>query len=136
MLHVCHDLYLLLPTDLTSIYTEVLFNTIFSESISPEVIFLHPPEQLIIEVSVRGRYSRIVWHRNGTDAPQSSLSNFNEIYVVQETSSADFGHYQVIPFASPPTIQVVRPPVLDFVVTSPGLCVKDAMSIVNIPAVL
>lgn len=105
---------------MTSILNNVTFNTIFSKNLSEEVIYLHPPEKLVIEVEVKGRYSRIVWHRNGTDLPRSSLSNFNEIYTVQATTTADFGHYQVIPFTSPPAIQLVRPYVLNFVVTSPG----------------
>lgn len=118
-------LYLLGLTDRTSLHNQVPFDTIFPESISPMVILLRPPEKLVIEVHVTGRYSRIVWHRNGTDVPQSSLHNFNEIYVQGETTTADFGHYQVIPFTSPPILQLVRPPVLNFIVTSPGLCVKD-----------
>ena len=109
------------PTDTFGDFNGVPFNTIFLETVSPEVIFLHPPEKLVIEATVRGRYSRIVWHRNGTSVPQSSLSNFNEIYVVQKTSTADFGHYEVIPFTSPPTLQLLRPPMLEFIVTSPGL---------------
>ena len=87
------------------------------------VILLRPPEKLVIEVHVTGRYSRIVWHRNGTDVSPSSLHNFNEIYVVEETTTVDFGHYQCFPFTSPPTIQLVRPSHLDFIVTSPGMCV-------------
>ena len=105
---------------MTSLYNQHPLNTIFPMNISPEVIFLRPPERLVIEVKVRGRYSRVVWHRNGTDVPQSSLSNFNEIYAVEQTTTSDFGYYQVFPFTFPPTIQLVRPSHLSFIVTSPG----------------
>ena len=64
------------------------------------------------------------WNR----CPPIITFNFNEIYVVQETSTADLGQYQVIPLPCPPTVQVVRPSVLDFFVTCPGLC---AISSVN-----
>ena len=95
-------------------------STISPVSISPPAILLQPPKKLVIEVKVIGRYSRIIWHRNGTAIPQSYLSNFNELYVVEETSTSDFGYYQVIPATSPPGIQIVRPSQLSFVVTSPG----------------
>ena len=36
-------------------------STLYHESISPEVIFLHPPEKLVIEVRCRGRYNGISW---------------------------------------------------------------------------
>ena len=127
-------LYLLALTDRTSFHNGVPFNTIFPESISPEVIFLRPPEKLIIEIHVVGRYSRFVWHRNGTDVQQSLLFNFNEIYVVEETTTADFGHYQFIPFSSPPTVQLVRPPQLNFIVTSPGMCVKYHNAVWSLPS--
>ena len=102
------------------------FNTITAERVSPRLIFLRPPKKLVIEVKVKGRYSRILWHRNGTSVShdQASLINFKEIYAVEETSTLDFGHYQVIPNSFPPTIQLVRPAELNFIVTSPGIVIS------------
>ena len=110
-------------TDLFSDYNGATFSSIFIEEISPRLIFVRPPETLAIEVSVKGRYARILWHRNGTSVSMSSLSNFNELYVVQATSTLDFGHYQVIPNTIATTLQLVRPAELSFIVTSPGVCI-------------
>ena len=106
--------------DYFSDFRGISYNTISPMSLSPPAILLQPPKKLVIEVKVIGRYSRIIWHRNGTTIPQSSLSNFNELYVVEETSTSDFGYYQVIPATSPPGVQIVQPSLLNFVVTSPG----------------
>ena len=87
------------------------------------MIFLHPPEKLVIEVRCRGRYSGISWERLTTSIDRSLLSNHDEIYALGRTTEADYGLYQVVLFPSPPTFQDIVPDsILDFIVTAPGWC--------------
>ena len=96
-------------------------STLYLESITPDVIFLHPPEKLVIEVRCRGRYSGISWDRPSGSIDRSLLSNHDEIYARGRTTEADYGLYQVVLLPSPPTFQDIVPAsILDFVVTAPG----------------
>ena len=103
-------------------------NTILIEnvsSISPDVIFLRPPEKLVIELKATGRYLRIAWQKNGAvlsaNTPQSpnEFPNHYEIYVVGETTEDDFGLYEVNLFPFDITGQLAVPGDLDFVVIPP-----------------
>ena len=103
---------------------QIRVNTIFLENISPLVIFIRPPEKLVIEVTCRGRYSGISWERTFSSATidPSSLSNHDEIYTIGRTTEADFGFYEVFPLTSPPTFQELVPTsMLDFIVTTTGM---------------
>jgi hypothetical protein len=92
------------------------------ENISPEIIFLHPPEKLVIEVRCRGRYSGIVWDRPGASINMSLLSNHDEIYALGRTTEADYGFYEVV-LTPTPVFQIIFPSSsLEFVVTAPGWC--------------
>ena len=96
-------------------------NTVYFENISPTVIFLHPPEKLVIEVRCRGRYSGISWEGNSADIDKSLLSNHDEIYALGRTTEADYGMYQVVLRPSPPVFQDIVPQsILEFIVTAPG----------------
>ena len=81
-------------------------------SVSPEAIILHPPEKLVIEVEVTGRYEFIDWSRNGNPFSErmtspffvrlpfafptsSELANYFEIFVREPTTESDFGVYEV-----------------------------------------
>jgi hypothetical protein len=96
-------------------------NTIFLEAVSPEIIFLRPPEKLIIEVMISGRYQDIQWSLNGV--PQTltpeEYPNYNEIYVKGTTEETDIGLYEVS-VGSDPFSQRVSPGELDFNVIVPG----------------
>lgn len=97
-------------------------NTIFLKRISPEVIFLRPPEKLIIEVKVSGRYRNIQWQKNGfslTIQPQQ-FPNYNEILIYSTTTQEDIGLYEISVFSNPIT-QIVSPSELDFHVITPGM---------------
>ena len=97
-------------------------STLYLENISPTVIFLRPPEKLVIEVRCRGRYSGISWVRAGASVDKTLLSNHDEIYALGSTTLADYGLYQVILTPSPPSLQIIVPDyILAFLVTSPGL---------------
>ena len=86
------------------------------------VIFLRPPEKLVIEVRCRGRYSGISWGRTNASIDRSLLSNHDEIYALGGTTEADYGFYQVILTPSPPSFQIIVPDnILEFIVTAPGL---------------
>ena len=72
------------------------------ERISPAVIFLRPPEKLVLEVSASGGYSSIVWSRGGntlgtTAAPAllSEFTHFFEIFVRELTTASDLGVYDI-----------------------------------------
>ena len=96
-------------------------STLYHESISPEVIFLHPPEKLVIEVRCRGRYNGISWDRLSGSIDRSLLSNHDEIYALGRTTLADYGLYQVFLLPSPPTFQDIVPTnKLNIIVTAPG----------------
>ena len=97
-------------------------STLYLEKISPTVIFLHPPEKLVIEVRCRGRYSGITWSTTGASVDRSLFSNHDEIYALGSTTEADYGFYQVILTPSPPSFQILFPDsILEFLVIAPGL---------------
>ena len=87
------------------------------------MIFLRPPEELVIEVRCRGRYSGISWSRIGASVDRSLLSNYDEVYALGRTTEADYGLYQIVLTPSPPSFQVIVPNnnILEFLVTPPGL---------------
>ena len=97
-------------------------NTIFLQRVSPEVIFLRPPEKLVIEVMVTGRYRNIQWTLNSvlqTITPEE-YPNYNEIYVKETTQDSDIGLYEVGVRASSAVTQRISPIELDFFVIAPG----------------
>ena len=102
----------------------IQISTLYFENISPEVIFLHPPEKLVIEVRCRGRYSGITWSRiGGAPINKALLSNHDEIYALGNTTEVDYGFYQVFLTPSPPSYQIIVPHnILEFLVTAPGWC--------------
>ena len=108
------------------IYTEYnhgfFVSTLSLERISPEVVYLHPPEKLVIEVKAKGRFREVRWHFNGAliSYSQSSFSNYNEIYFIEESSEANFGLYE-ISLRLTSLFQILRPSELDVIVTSSGL---------------
>ena len=70
--------------------------------ISPPVIFLVPPEKLVLEVSASGGYSSITWSKDGsalgtTAAPASisEFTNFFEIFVREPMTTSDYGTYDI-----------------------------------------
>ena len=92
------------------------------ERISPEVVYLRPPEKLILEVKAKGRFQEIHWSINGTlvTISQSQFSNYREIYFVEETTEANFGLYEISPRIFTP-FQRTAPSELDIIVIPPGL---------------
>ena len=99
----------------------------FLERVSPKFIYLHPPEKLVIEVQATGRYSHILWQKNG--APLSVQSqqfpNFNEILVYNVTTRDDLGLYEVS--LRPIDVrQRVQPSDLDFSIVPPGKQISTA----------
>ena len=97
-------------------------STLYFERIAPEVIFIYPPEKLVIEVRCRGRYSGISWDRLSGSIDRSLLSNHDEIYTLGRTTEADLDLYQAVLLPSPPSFQNIEPTnILDFIVTLPGL---------------
>ena len=86
------------------------------------VIFLRPPDKLVIEVRCRGRYSGISWDRTSASINRALLSNHDEIYALGGTTEADYGFYQVYLTPSPPSFQIiVSDSILEFLVIAPGL---------------
>ena len=72
------------------------------ERVSPIVVFIIPPEKLVLEVSASGGYSSIVWSRDGnalgTPAAPAVLSEFThffEIFVREPTTTSDIGLYDI-----------------------------------------
>ena len=98
-------------------------NTILLERVSPEVIFLRPPEKLVIEIKATGRYRRILWQKNGLVLPQE-FPNHNEILVYGTTTQDDLGLYEVSLFPANPAFQRSVPNELDFSIVLPGMHVN------------
>ena len=97
-------------------------STVFLERVSPEVIFIRPPEKLVIELKAIGRYSLIRWQKNLlplTIQPQQ-FPNYNEILVHGTTTQDDLGLYEVTLRAASPLTQRNVPTELDFMVATPG----------------
>ena len=86
--------------------------TLTLSRVSPEAVILHPPEKLVIEVEVTGRYEFIRWTRNGNlfsemmtnpffvrfpnvSPTSSELASYFEIFVREPTTESDFGVYEV-----------------------------------------
>ena len=75
------------------------------ERILPQVIFLSPPEKLVIETRASGGYRQLDWTRNGnafTLDPNmpftvtiQEFSNFFEIFVREPTTADDLAVYEV-----------------------------------------
>ena len=87
------------------------------------MIFLRPPEKLVIEVKTRGRVLFVQWIINGNsfDGPiGANFSYHREIYVQEETTQADIGVYEVRVFQDVINGQLLVPADLEFIVTSPG----------------
>ena len=81
------------------------------------MIFLRPPERLVIEVKATGRVLAVRWQRNGVSISSSDLFNHDEIYVQEETNTADVALYEVRIFEFS---QLRIPNELTFHVISPG----------------
>lgn len=91
------------------------------ERVSPEVIFLRPPEKLVIEVKGSGRYREIQWTINGTlqtNILPEDYPNYNEILVRGVTDLNNVGLYEVSLLNTP--FQFLSPSELDFIVITPG----------------
>lgn len=109
-------------TDIFTVFNGRNESTVFLERVSPEVIFLRPPEELIIEVKVRGRYIRTLWSKNGNNIATELLHSNGNIFAVKETTVDDFGLYEVNVLEDIFTGQRLIPTELDFIATNPGLC--------------
>ena len=93
------------------------------------MIFLRPPEKLVIEVKSRGRVIVVQWTINGNLFSGALGVNFayhREIYYQEETTQADIGLYEVDVFQ---IAQRLLPVDLEFLVTSPGNFMLIVMSI-------
>jgi hypothetical protein len=68
------------------------------EAASPAIVYLNPPEKLVLEIRSSGGYSRAHWSKVGNPGvPLSNMSfvHFREIYYVESTTLADLGRYSV-----------------------------------------
>ena len=97
-------------------------STVFLERVSPEVIFLRPPEKLVIEVKAIGRFRNVRWFKNGLSVTltEANSANHLEIYVRDPTTSDDLTLYEVNLRAADVLGQRNVPGELDFSVTPPG----------------
>ena len=97
-------------------------STVFLTRVSPEVIFLRPPESLTIEIKASGRYSRLDLQINGGNVSmEQDFYSHREIYFVRETTMASRGLYEYQASPSPPDFnQQFLPAELDFFVVLPG----------------
>ena len=67
------------------------------ERVSPPVVFLTPPEKLVLEVRTSGGYDILFWSKVGDSSFRQSLSelvNFHEVFVRQPTTTSEYGTYR------------------------------------------
>ena len=68
------------------------------ERVSPSVVFLTPPEKLVLEVRVSGGYDYLLWSRVGDRSFRQNLTteliNFHEVFVRQPTTTSEYGSYR------------------------------------------
>ena len=96
-------------------------STVFVNRVSPEVIFLRPPERLVIEIKTSGRILSLNWLQNSQPLTrQQEFYDHYNIFVRRETTQEDLGLYEVAPLVVSLPSQRVEPEELDFVVISPG----------------
>ena len=113
---------LILVVDIYTIINGITRSTLILERVSPEVIFLRPPEKLVIEIKASGRYREIRWSINGTlqtNIMPSDYPNYNEILVRGATDITVVGLYEIT-FRVFSGSQLVSPTELDFIVIVPG----------------
>ena len=86
------------------------------DRISPPVIFLTPPEKLVLEVRTIGGYSTILWSRDAKilesladPTLHSEFTHFKEIFVREPTNSSDYGIYHITYLGSRGTDIIVIP---------------------------
>ena len=91
------------PLQHAMLFLKCLGNMILIERVSPEVIFLRPPEKLVIEVRVSGDYEVLSWSKGAANMSiprlglHEELANFNETFTRSSTKSAGKGIYFVMP---------------------------------------
>ena len=66
---------------------------------SPSVVFLTPPEKLVLEVKTSGGYDFVGWARVDDRSFRQNLTtelvNFHEVFVRQPTTTSEHGTYRV-----------------------------------------
>ena len=87
-----------LTTLIELIYYFIIIGSVTGpERVSPPVVFLTPPEKLVLEVRVNGGYDLLLWSRVGDSSfsqnPTTELINFHEVFVRQPTTSSEYGTY-------------------------------------------
>ena len=113
---------IIIVVDIYTMVSGVPRSTLIMERVSPEVIFLRPPEKLVIEVKASGRYEKLDWSINGTlqmNIMPSDYPNYNEILVRGVTDATAVGLYEVS-FDVFTGLQSTQPGELDFIVIIPG----------------
>ena len=71
------------------------------ESLSPVIIYIHPPEKFYNEIRASGGYSLPDYQRNEELALQPTfnginpLFHFNDVYFRTTTTMLDIGHHQI-----------------------------------------
>ena len=73
------------------------------EALSPPIVFLFPPNKLVLEIEASGRYHFIAWFKDSRQIIDSSLfHHFKEIYLVENTTVDLVGSYfAVLPVREP-----------------------------------
>ena len=86
------------------------------------MIFLRPPEKLVIEVKATGRFRFVQWQKNAVQITltEESFSNHFEIYFRDQTTTDDLTLYEVSLRPASGGSQRTLPGELDFSVTPPG----------------
>lgn len=72
------------------------------QALSPSIIILRPPDELVLEIQTSGRFFALEWRKDGASSgfDANSFAHFSEVHYVENTSAVHLGRYEarLIPF--------------------------------------
>ena len=100
-------------------------------AVSPSIIILRPPENLVLEITPSGRYFLPSWSRNGIifgnnrfkSTPSRGIVDFGDIYFSDSTTEEDLAEYEVFLNSAPSSGQAT-PDRITFTVIAPGTTIS------------
>lgn len=113
-------------------------STLILERVTPDPIFIRPPEKLVIEVKASGRFLNVVWQKNGVvfQPMEQEVSNHFEIYIREQTDASDLTLYEISLLPVLIGNQANRPLDLVYNVIEPGKVLKTLIIIITIILIL
>ena len=101
-------------------------------AVSPSIIILRPPEDLVLEITPSGRYFFTSWNKNGRafgatgfeNTPSRGIVDFGDIYYSDNTTEDDLAEYEVVINPAPSSGQAPLSDRIAFTVIAPGTTIS------------